>query len=227
MTLTTAFVDAAAAAAERSPDPRVIPWPMPGNPGAFRTFADFAEWRDEILDFSLPHGVPQNMRDALDRALKIYLLAWIDFDLVTAGEMAALSAFEHVLRDCYFGKERDRRRARVVDKAAREKRKATKREVKWIERISFADLCNYMIERDGLTDDKVGLVRRSGGTVKALLTGDRDPSLANLRNIRAHGVPFGSGFTSGLLELIRDLIVYAYRDMIAEARALYPGRISG
>jgi hypothetical protein len=90
--------------------------------------------------------------------------------------------------------------------------------MKGIERISFADLCNYMVERDWLTDDKVGVVRRSGGTVKALLTGERDPSLANLRNIRAHGDPFGSGFESGLLELIRDLIVYAYRNMIADAR---------
>jgi hypothetical protein len=94
MTLTTKFLDAAAAAAERSSDPRVIPWPMPGNLGALRTFADFAEWRDAILGFSLPNGVPQNMRDSFDRALKIYLLAWIDFDLATAGEMAALSAFD-------------------------------------------------------------------------------------------------------------------------------------
>jgi len=44
----------------------------------------------------------------------------------------------------------------------------------------------------------------------------RKPSLADRRNGMAHGDPFGEsgagGPCAGLLELLRDLIDYAYRD---------------
>lgn len=42
-----------------------------------------------------------------------------------------------------------------------------------------------------------------------LLTDEADPNLAEMRNVRAHGNPYGSGYQSGLLELVRDLIEYA------------------
>jgi hypothetical protein len=44
------------------------------------------------------------------------------------------------------------------------------------------------------------------------ITGDAEPSLADLRNDSAHGAPFDGFPQSGLLELVRDLIDYAYRD---------------
>jgi hypothetical protein len=62
------------------------------------------------------------MVDLFDRALKLYLAAWLDFDLVTAGEMAALAALEHSLRDCYLGDFRDRHNKKVVARAKNEKR---------------------------------------------------------------------------------------------------------
>ena len=43
------------------------------------------------------------------------------------------------------------------------------------------------------------------------LTGDAKPSLAEIRNSLAHGDAFDALPWSGLLELVRDLIDYAYR----------------
>ena len=52
------------------------------------------------------------------------------------------------------------------------------------------------------------------------LTGETSPTLAERRNTLAHGDPFEGLPTSGLLELLRDLINFAYRDYIAEAAML-------
>ena len=69
-----------------------------------------------------------------------------------------------------------------------------------------------MVECDDLTDDKVPMNVRCGGSVVDLLTGGRKPSLAGIRNDLAHGFPFDGFPWSGLLELVRDLIEYAYRE---------------
>jgi len=181
--------------------------------GAFQSFDTFGDWRTFWLGFALSPGIPTYVVGGFERAQKLFLLAWLDLDLASAGELVAFTVLEYALKDRYLGKERERRWTASSEKAKKEGRPLTRREKEWTERISFADLLRYMVEHDGLTDEKVGLVRRSGGTVKDLLTGDRDPSLANMRNSRAHGSPFETGFTAGLLELIRDLIGYAYRDM--------------
>lgn len=216
MALTDDFLDAAGMAASRVPGPRVIPWPMRGNLGGFRSFDTFDDWRAFWLSFELSHGIPRYVLGGFERAQKLFLLAWVDFDLASAGELVAFTILEYALKDRYLGKERERRRAAVEAKAKSAGRPVARREKEWTERISFQDLLRYMVEQDGLTDEKVGLVRRSGGTVQQLLMGDRDPSLSDMRNNRAHGNPFGSGLEAGLLELIRDLTDYAYRDMIVQ-----------
>jgi hypothetical protein len=74
-----------------------------------------------------------------------------------------------------------------------------------------------MVEGDCLTDDLMPIVRRLGppATVVGRLTGEVKPSLAEIRNDLAHGYPFDGWPQAGLLALIRDLIEYAYRDMIS------------
>jgi hypothetical protein len=67
---------------------------------------------------------------------------------------------------------------------------------------------------DGLTDDKIPMVQKSGGSVIVRINGDVKPSLAQIRNSQAHGDPFDGFPCGGLLELVRDLIQYAYREMI-------------
>ncbi|MGM5022144.1 hypothetical protein [Tardiphaga sp. 367_B4_N1_1] len=64
----------------------------------------------------------------------------------------------------------------------------------------------------GLTDDKLPMIQRYGGSVVPLLTGERKPSLAEIGNSFAHGDSFDGWPWSGMLELVRNLIEYAYRD---------------
>lgn len=84
-------------------------------------------------------------------------------------------------------------------------------------RFPFAALLKHMVEGDGLDDSKLPIITRCGGTAIGQLTGDVRPTLAQRRNAMAHGDPFDGAPTGGLLELVRDLIEYAYRDYLAEA----------
>jgi hypothetical protein len=68
-----------------------------------------------------------------------------------------------------------------------------------------------MVNKDALTNDKLPCARKYGGMVIGFVTGASKPSLIDRRNELAHGYPFDGAPTSGLLELIRDLIEYAYR----------------
>jgi hypothetical protein len=114
-----------------------------------------------------------------------------------AGELAALIALELALMDRYGGQ---------ITKSKR----------------SFAALLKFMVESDGLTDDRIPMVVRCGGTAVGQLIGATHPTLAERRNALAHGDPFDGLPTGGLLELVRDLINYAYRHYLAEAASLSP-----
>jgi hypothetical protein len=192
MTLPKNFLETVAAA-DPSHDPLALPWPIPGNPGGFISFAKFSEWQDFVLRFSLHNAVPQIVTRKFERSQKLHILAWIDFDLIKAGELVALTALELALTDRYG----PRAKAKYGN-------------------MAFGHLLRYMPEHDGLTDDKVPMIRRCGGTVVDLLNGKRVPSLADIRNSLAHGYPFDGFPWAGLLELVRDLIEYAYRDFAPE-----------
>ncbi|HYW77844.1 MAG TPA: hypothetical protein VFA48_14695 [Gammaproteobacteria bacterium] len=77
-----------------------------------------------------------------------------------------------------------------------------------------------MVSSDGLTDTQIPMVVRCGGTAVGQLIGTTHPTLAERRNALAHGDPFDGLPTGGLLELVRDLINYAYRHYLADAGAL-------
>lgn len=189
MPLTRQFLDAVAAATDDSSGPLILPWPMPENLAGFVSFANFADWRDFVLQFSLRDTIPQIVSAKFERAQKLYVLTWIDFDLIKAGELVALTALELALKDRYGDKVKDKKG-----------------------NINFARLLNYMAKHDGLTDETFPMNRRcGGGSVVDLLVGKRNPSLADIRNDMAHGHPFDGLPWSGLLELVRDLIEHAYR----------------
>jgi heme exporter protein D len=214
------FLAAVAAAAELVPGPRTIPWPTRERVDDLVHFESYGQWQKFILAFDLPVGVPGVVKDAFDRARKVYLLSWVDFDLVVVGEAAALASLELAVRSRYMSIEVERRRAKLAENVRRQKREATLRENDDTQKITFSRLLEMMVEVDGLTDDKIPLIQNTGGSVVGRLTSEAEPALAEIRNIRAHGNPFGSGFEAGLLELIRDLIVYAYREATKEAQAL-------
>ena len=52
-----------------------------------------------MLDLGLRRVVPEIVAAKFERGQKLLLLAWIDFDLFTAGELIALTALELALKD--------------------------------------------------------------------------------------------------------------------------------
>ncbi len=168
---------------------------MPGFPGGQPiSFSRFSDWQAFVLDLGLRRIVPKTVAAKFERGQKLILLAWLDFDLFTTGELIALTALELALKDRY---------------GAKVKRSNGS--------IHFADSLRHMVEEDGLTDPEVPMLQRcGGGTVVGFLKGESKPTLAERRNGLAHGDPFGASgagsYCAGLFELVRDLIDYAYRD---------------
>jgi hypothetical protein len=171
--------------------PVLLAWPTPGNPGGFVRFEKATDWRDFVEDLGVDTRIPDIVRAKFARAQTLYMLGWVDFSVVKAGELAALIALELAVMGRYGGR---------ISKGKR----------------SFAALLKYMVDSDGLTDAQIPMVTRCGGTAVGQLTGETRPTLAERRNTLAHGDPFEGLPTGGLLELVRDLINFAYRDYIAE-----------
>ncbi|ACI52508.1 hypothetical protein Gdia_2775 [Gluconacetobacter diazotrophicus PA1 5] len=176
-------------------EPVLLAWPTQGNAGGFIQFEKAADWRAFVESLGIDPRIPEIVRAKFARAQTLYLLGWVDFSIIKAGELAALIALELALMDRYGGH------------LSKNKR-------------SFAALLKYMVEVDGLTDAQIPMVVRCGGTALGQLTGDTRPTLAERRNALAHGDPFDGLQTGGLLELARDLINFAYRHYIAEAAGL-------
>src|SRR5258708_35682117 len=113
--MTPQFLNAAASAAAEQPGPLAIPWPVPGNPGGGRIFETFSEWCEVIVGLGLNQAVPLPERTKFERAQKLYVLGWIDGDLIKAGELIAFTALELALQSAYSGKLWWARKARLVD----------------------------------------------------------------------------------------------------------------
>lgn len=184
-----------------------LPWPQPGEPAGFRTFTCLAEWTACVEDLGLRWGIPEIVAAKYRRAQKLYLLAWLDIDLIKAGELVAFTALELALNDRYGGKVPARGKPRKPNMTSKPPAKA------------LADLLDHMVTQDGLTDAHIPMIARNGGTVVDRLRLDRDggppvakPTLSQIRNDLAHGYPFDGFPRSDILELVRDLIQYAYRD---------------
>lgn len=184
------FLDPSLLGNTRRKVPLVLPWPGGRSAAGFMEFTGATQWRSFISSLSLPAGIPEIVAVKFQRAQMLYFLAWLYVDLIKAGELTALVTLELALNDRYGHKVRRRGSYR-----------------------RFADLLKYLIE-DGLTDDKIPMVKRSGGSAIGFVNGDIRPSLADLRNKQAHGDPFDGFPIGGLLELVRDLIAYAYRDFL-------------
>ena len=188
---------------DRRTDPLLVPWPQPGNPAAILRFELQQTWLTFLSKCSVAPPVPLIVSAKFRRAQKLYALAWFEYDLIKAGELIALTALELALKDQYGHQFRHRSPA-------------------------FHALLRHMVERDGLTDGKLPFVQKYGGSVLLSLYETDDArckrtancaqpqtTLVGIRNSLAHGDPFDGLPWSGLLELVCDLINYAYRDLIA------------
>ena len=203
MNTDSTFLDDLAAKLGPRPEPLVLPWPVVGNPGAICSFATVNEWKGCLSNLSLRSGIPLIVSAKYARAQKLYLVAWLDADLIKAGELVALTALELALNDRYGGVVPTRGKPKKYDPT-----KPPKDQGK-----NFSDMLDHMVTVDGLTDDQLPVVHRYGGSVVELIKrgGTTRPSLVDIRNELAHGAPFGGMPKSGLLEIVRDLIHYAYR----------------
>lgn len=126
------------------------------------------------------------------RAQMLYF-AWLYNDVIKAGELMALATLELAPNDRYGAKVKRRGACG-----------------------SFAALLACMIQ-DCLTDDKIRMIKRCGGSAIGFISGDVKPSLAEIRNKQAHGDPFDGFPIGGLLELIRNLIEFAHCDLMRGA----------
>ncbi|TAU38386.1 hypothetical protein ELI44_30095 (plasmid) [Rhizobium ruizarguesonis] len=196
------MIDADILAGVKRSMPFVVPWATKQTPAALLEFSSPNDWLSFLEERSLSPYVPQIVSSKYNRAQRLYALSWLDFDLIKAGELVAITALELALKDCYAG------------------RMSSKRPM-------LDALLRYLVNEDHLTDDALPFTRLYGGSVNTMLfesdaAGEdrrkfgrpEQTTLASIRNGLAHGDPFDGLPWNGLLELIRDLIEYAYRDMI-------------
>ncbi|RYH00343.1 MAG: hypothetical protein EON58_00575 [Alphaproteobacteria bacterium] len=188
--------------------PFAMPWPTEQTPATILAFTSPDDWLAFLKARDLNTLVPQIVSAKFSRAQRLYALSWLDFDLVKAGELVAITALELALRDRYAGQMKQKRP--MLDA-----------------------LLRHLVNEDHLTDDELAFTRRYGGSVEKILFetnaamqarksdgGPPPTTLVSIRNGLVHGDPFDGLPWSGLLELIRDLIEYVYRDMIAPDQTL-------
>lgn len=183
------FLKAIAASADRTDEPLGLFWPMPGNPATWLSFPTFYQWQTFVADYQLRHDAPQVVNEKVERVLKLFLLAWLDYSLIKVAELQALTTLEFVLTERFGDKVRDKNGV-----------------------IKFDRLLRYLPAKAGLTDDQLPMFKRCGGIIVERLKGNHKPTLAQIRNDLAHGAPFTDNPYAGLLEAVRDLIDYAYRN---------------
>ncbi|WP_292940417.1 hypothetical protein [Novosphingobium sp. 32-60-15] len=75
-------------------EPLILFWPAKNTPLAQLLFDTIEDWWGSIDAMLLNPLVPDVVRLKFQRALKLYYLAWIDGDLIKAGELVALTAPE-------------------------------------------------------------------------------------------------------------------------------------
>ncbi len=199
--------------------PLVLIWPAPGNPVAMLQFDRLEEWRAFVESMSLDPRIPDVVRLKFERAQKLFLLGWLDLDLLKGAELVALTALELALVDRFAGIVPPNSRKKIV-------RSSPAAMMQLPPNYSLKKLLRHLIDEEGLTDADLPMIVRCGGSAINLLapepgqpTGVPGPTLVERRNALAHGDPFDGMPISGLVELVRDLIMFAYRHYLAEAEA--------
>ena len=215
--------DLAALRFDRSDDPFFLWIPVPGNPVFHKPFNTITEWREFVLSHNLDPAIPKKIAEKFQLAQRVYFLAWIDGNLIKAGELVALTALELALKSCYGSEMLQQTTKEIIEQ---EKRSGKRKKIP----ANFPQLhalLDHMVKADGLRNEKIPMAKKYGTKIMADLDEMEAPGveqrkapngpmmLSRIRNSLAHGNPFDSMPWAGLLELLRDLIEYAYRDWIA------------
>ena len=183
----------------RHPGQLALPWPGHDPQGGLQ-FTRFEDWYAFIEGLSLSSNTPTKLADRWTRVQSAYLLAWLTPDHVIVADLLTFTALEYAVMDRYGHLVKPRP---VYD---------PKRPNKPM-RVSFGKALDYIVTGDGLSDAILPFSRKYGGGVVGRLIQKNPtiPTLPDIRNQLAHGEPLEPGPTSGLPELVRDLIDYAYR----------------
>ena len=153
-------------------------------------FAHIREWRDYLLTLQINDTrVPGIHCDAYHNALRALLLAWVEPAIVQSAEMQALRSLEGALCGAYF--------QRLLEKERTRRRKLKPEAFK----PSLGQFLDFMSECDDLPDTMHSKSRFGPGS-----------ALNTIRNRLAHGTPLNTLPCGGLLESVRDVIIYAYRN---------------
>nr|WP_047166066.1 hypothetical protein [Sphingomonas sp. Y57] len=186
--------------------PLSLIWPVPGNPVAFLHFDTADEWRAFVASLSLDDRIPDIVRLKYERAQKLFLLGWLDADLIKGAELVALTTLELALKDRFGG---------IVPPLPTKKSTSPDMATP-APRYSFKALLRHLVDGEGLTDAQIPMIECCGGNAIGQLSGEMRPTLEDRRNAAAHGDPFDGAPVSGLIELVRDLIMFAYRVYLQE-----------
>ncbi len=149
-------------------EPVLLAWSTQGNAGGFISFEKATDWLAFVESLAIDARIPEIVRAKFARAQTLYLLGWADCSVLKAGELAALIALELALMDRYGGQVMKRKR-------------------------NFAALLKFMVESDGLTDDRIPMVGRCGGTAVGQLIGATHPTRAE-RQTPLHTAIRSTGF---------------------------------
>jgi len=183
--------------ADRSENPLQLFWAGSSSATELYVFSHLSEWRHFIDGLSLNCQVPQTIDSKYERARCLYFLAWINPDVIKAGELAALAVLELSLRNVYFSAYNELNPKKRINSF-------------------FRPGLEYMVEHDFLTDEKLPIFQKYRRPVVSNLyckeSKDKTGTLVDIRNSLAHGDPFDALPYSGLLEVVRDLIGYMYRN---------------
>lgn len=183
--------------ADRSENPMQLSWPGPSSATESYVFFHFSEWRHFIDGLSLNCQVPQTIDSKYERARYLYFLAWINPDVIKDGELVALAALELALRDVYFSAYKELNPKKRINSF-------------------FRSGLEYMVEHDSLTDEKLPIFQKYRRPVISNLyckdSKNQTGTYVGIRNSLAHGNPFDALPYAGLLEVVRDLIGYIYRN---------------
>lgn len=146
-----------------------VPWVLPLDQLPFRTFESLQEWLEALvsLDLDQSSAIPTVVREKYLRALKVYLAAWVDADILVIAEAAAYGAMELAVRDQYGERVRalqlDRKTQAAIGKSHPAPKCAPKSPPPEEALPQFADepqppplsaLLDYMVRHDGLSDAK-------------------------------------------------------------------------
>lgn len=182
---------------DRSNNPLQIFWPGYESSNELHVFSEISEWKNFIADLALTCQPPNTVKRKFERARRLYFLSWFDIDIIKSGELAALIGLELALRDVY---------PHVYSRRNKNGKPIS---------AYLKDGLKYMVENDGLKDEVLPIYQKYGRAVISNFYREEGSQLGTyvgIRNSLAHGDPFDGLHWPGLLEVVRDLIDYMYRN---------------